>query len=150
MTPKRTHPRHARRIDERGSFTIWALGLAVTLLFFGGIAIDCWRMFGARRDLVQATEAAARAGASGIDENRLRNDGILTLDPSVVNARAQAAIADRSNNAQLDGPASVRINGFAVTVRAQSTVTLPLIGILSPGSAERTMYASATARPQVG
>lgn len=140
---------HSRR-DERGSFTIWALGLAVTLLFVGGIAIDCWRMFGARRDLVQATEAAARAGASAIDEDRLRNDGILTMDPTLARRRAQASLSDRSNAANITAPADIQVNGFRVTVRAQTTIDLPLIGLFSPGGAQRTIVASAVAQPAVG
>jgi Flp pilus assembly protein TadG len=136
--------------DERGSFTIWALGLCVTLLFLGGIAIDAWRMFGARRELTNATEAAARAGATGIDEDRLRDEGVLTLDRSRVDSLARESLASPSNTARLDGPPVVQVENFTVTVRASTTVELPLIGLLSPGGARRTMHASAQAQPHTG
>ena len=140
----------SRRTDERGSFTVWALGLSVTLLFLGGIAIDAWRMFGARRDLVHATEAAARAGATGIDEDRLRNEGVLALDPRRVDRLARESLAGSGNDARVDGPPAVQVEGFTVTVRAQRTIELPLIGLLAPGGAQRTIAARAQAQPRAG
>ena len=140
----------SRHRDERGSFTIWALGLCVTLLFLGGIAIDAWRMFGARRDLANATEAAARAGATGIDEDRLRTEGVLTLDRRRVDQLARESLAATGNTARVDAPPSITVQDFTVSVRARTTVVLPLIGLLSPGGARRTIYASAQAQPRTG
>ena len=139
-----------RRRDERGSFTIWALGLCVTLFFLGGFAIDAWRMFGARRDLTNAAEAAARAGATGIDEDRLRNEGVLTLDPTRVDQLAREALSNPANDAHLDAAPAIGVSGFTVTVRTRTTVALPLLGLLAPGAAKRTIYASAQARPRTG
>lgn len=139
-----------RRDDQRGSFTIWALGLCVTLLFLGGFGIDAWRMFGARRDLMHAAEASARAGATGIDEDRLRNNGVLTLDPQRVDRLARKALSDPANDAHIDAPPVIDQQGFTVTVRVRTTVKLPLLGLLTPGGAKRVMYATAQAQPHTG
>src|SRR6266540_1415895 len=36
---------------ERGQVTVWMLGLAVMLLFLGGLSLDLWRAFTQRQNL---------------------------------------------------------------------------------------------------
>ena len=84
--------------DERGTITLWVLGLCVALLFLAGLSLDLWRAVAARRELSAMADAAATAGANGLDEGALRN-GRADVDP----ARARAIVAtmleqfDRAN-----------------------------------------------------
>src|SRR6266508_533658 len=99
--PADTRPR------ERGQVTVWMLGLAVMLLFLGGLSLDLWRAFNQRQDLATAVEAAAIAGGSGIDEVRFRSTGTLALAPpraeqlAISNLRSQPVFA-RLDSAQVN------------------------------------------------
>ncbi len=63
------------RKSERGSVTIWMLGLSVLLLLFGGLALDFWRGLALQRELAAVADSAAIAAASGIDEEYYRATG---------------------------------------------------------------------------
>ncbi|MGB7859491.1 MAG: pilus assembly protein TadG-related protein, partial [Acidimicrobiia bacterium] len=56
------------RDSDRGSTTIWMLGLSLLLLLFGGLALDFWRGLAMQRELASVADSAALAAASGIDE----------------------------------------------------------------------------------
>ena len=71
--------------EERGTITLWVLGLCVALLFLAGLSLDLWRAVAARRELSAMADAAATAGANGLDESALRS-GRADIDP--VRARA--------------------------------------------------------------
>jgi hypothetical protein len=47
--------------DDRGSVTIWVLGLAMLLLVFGGLALDYWRALALQRELAAVADSAAVA-----------------------------------------------------------------------------------------
>ena len=66
--------------SDRGSVTIWMLGLSVLLLLFGGLAIDFWRALALQRELAAVADSAAVAAASGIDEEHYRATGEVILD----------------------------------------------------------------------
>ena len=82
-------PQPVRR-DERGTMTLWVLGLCIAVLFLGGLSLDLWRVIAVRRSLVAMADAGATAGANGLDQAALR-DGVLRLDPVVARADADAA-----------------------------------------------------------
>ncbi len=134
--------------DDRGSFTVWALGLALTLLFIGGIGIDAARLLAYRRDLSNATDAAARAGATGIDEDALRERGVLVLDPVIAEQRARAAFAASAPQ----GVEIVRlvIRDRVVFVSVSGNTDLPLVGLIAPDARRRSMVADAQATPLTG
>jgi hypothetical protein len=79
--------------DERGSTTLWTLGLALTLLMVGGISIDLWSALGAHRDLAGIADAAAVAASSGVDVEVFRAEGRVTLDPGLTRDLALRLIA---------------------------------------------------------
>ena len=66
---------------ERGSVTIWGIGLVAVLFGFAGLAVDTWRVFTERQALAGLADSAAVAGANGIDEDAFRADGSVVLDP---------------------------------------------------------------------
>ena len=70
----------SRSADERGTITLWVLGLCIALMFLGGLSLDLWRAVAVRRELSSMADTAATAGANGVDEGALRA-GTLQLDP---------------------------------------------------------------------
>jgi Flp pilus assembly protein TadG len=135
----------ARLAVERGTITLWLLGLCLMLFALGGISVDLWRSFSARRALASGADAAALAGASAIDEERYRASGALTLVPATAEHRARASL-DR----QLDQPdrrgADVRATGDSVTVVVRGTMDFSLLGLFGRGAFDIEVAATATPR----
>jgi uncharacterized membrane protein len=123
------------RKSEHGFFTIWVLGLVVTLMFMGGISLDLWKAFTARRDLAQIADSAAIAGASQIDLNAFESStskdnpttkldstkAVNTATDYVNNAVTQDNITLTGNNIQVVN------NQIRVTLKENSDTTLTRI-----------------------
>lgn len=116
---------------ERGSATLFVLGLCVAVLFLGGIGIDLWRAIAARRELVALADAVAAAAANGIDPEALRA-GHLVLDEQRVRAIAADALARHDASAGLEG-ATVSVSGGEVVVVVEDRVRMSLLALLAPG-----------------
>ena len=136
-----------RRAAERGTITLWMLGLCVMLLPLGGLGLDLDRAFSTRRSLGAAADAAALAGAGAIDVDAYRADGTVRLDPELAEARARRSVA-----AQFDDDAGravrVRIGEQSVTVEVEGRVDLTLLRLVR-GAEPFTVTVSSTARPHV-
>ena len=65
------------------------------------MSVDLWRSFSERRALAATADAAARSGASAIDEDRYRTSGEIVLVPDVAEARARASIHRQLDTAAL-------------------------------------------------
>jgi hypothetical protein len=115
--------------DERGTITLWVLGLCISLLFLGGLSLDLWRAVAVRRELSSMADTAATAAANGVDEGALRA-GTLQLDPVRARAIARASIVDHGR--ALDG-ADVEVVGNRVTVSLRDHVPFSLLGIFMGG-----------------
>jgi hypothetical protein len=116
---------------ERGTVTIWVLGLCVALLFLGGLGADLWHAIAVRRQLSAVADSAALAGANGVDESALRT-GQLQLDPQRAHALADDAIT-RSDVPEAD--ATVDVQNNEVTVALRTRVNFTLLGIFMRGDA---------------
>ncbi|MGF1668366.1 MAG: pilus assembly protein TadG-related protein [Acidimicrobiia bacterium] len=118
--------------EERGSTTLWTLGLALTLLMVGGISIDLWSALGAHRDLAGVADAAAVAASSGVDVEVFRAEGRGTLDPDLAEGLALRLISSQPNGGDLDASPQVVVSadGLSVTVALQRRVPLTLLGLL--------------------
>ena len=132
---------------ERGSITLWVLGLTVMVLFLGGISLDLWRAFEMREDLAAMADSAANAGASRVDGATYRESGTLQLDGA-----AATAAADANLNAQQDsGRISSRTitpTGPVLTVQLEGELEFTLLRIfLGPGSVTISATGSAEAFP---
>jgi hypothetical protein len=130
---------------ERGTITFWLLGLCLMLFALGGISIDLWRSFSARRALAAGADAAALAGASAIDEDRYRSSGTLVLLPALAERRARASVASQLDTAALravDVDASER----AVTVVVRGNVAFSLLGMFGRGDFDVEVAATAAPR----
>jgi len=133
------------RRDDRGFITLWVLGLTVAVLFLGGLGVDLWRAIAVRREVSAMADAAATAGANGLDESALRG-GRLEVDPARARRLVAAELAEYPDADRLDGE-SVTVDGTQVTVVLRERVRFSLLGIFMPG--ERFMVqASATAEPR--
>jgi Flp pilus assembly protein TadG len=128
---------------ERGTVTLWILGTCLMLFTLGGVSVDLWRSFSARRALAATADAAARSGASAIDEDRYRTTGEIVLVPDVAEARARASIHRQLDTAALHD-ATVEVDARSVTVTVRGAVPLSLLRLLSPDDLDVEVTAAAT------
>jgi hypothetical protein len=130
---------------ERGTITFWLLGLCLMLFALGGISIDLWRSFSARRALAAGADAAALAGASAIDEDRYRSTGSLVLLPEMAERRARSSLSSQVDTAALR-TVDVDATERSVTVVVRGNVSFSLLGLLGRGDFD--LEVSATAVPR--
>lgn len=134
------------RRSDRGSVTIWILGLAVLLLVFGGLALDYWRALAMQRELASVADSAAVAAASGIDEEHYRATGEVVLEPIRSRGLAEAAVAWQG--ADVLG-VDVEVIPTSVEVTLTGRVELGLLGVFVDQSEPLTVRARATASPEL-
>jgi hypothetical protein len=118
-------------VHERGTITLWVLGLCIALMFLGGLSLDLWRAVGDRRELSAMADAAATAGANGVDEEALRT-GTVRLDPALARRLALAILAEYPSSRRFDG-IDVRVASNSVTVTLRDHVRFSLLGIFMRG-----------------
>lgn len=131
--------------DERGAVTLWVLGLVFPMLLLGGLSLDLWRGFSERRALAGIADAAAVAGANGLDTDRVYERNEIRLDPGLAEELARANLA-----AQLDDRSlrewDVVATDDSVTVRLAGSVDLTLLRLFYDRRWD--VAVTATARPQ--
>ena len=132
--------------DQRGTATLWVLGLCVALLFLGGLAVDLWRGIATRRELSAMADAVATASANGVDEPALRH-GTVQLDPVRARAIANETLARDDWVADLRS-IDVQVAGDEVAVTLEDEVPFSLLGIFVHGE-PFTVRATATAHPEL-
>ena len=130
---------------ERGTITLWVLGLCVGVMFLGGIGLDLWRTIAVRRELSSIADAAATAGANAVDEAALRS-GNVVVDGGRARSVALATLADHRRRAPFDD-VSVSVDGKRVTVTLRDDVPFSLLSIFMGGD-EFVVQARATAEPR--
>jgi hypothetical protein len=122
-----------QRRAERGSLTLFGLGLVTLLLFVGGFSLDLWRAHSERRALAELADAAAAAGANAIDEAAYRSDGSLVLDPLVAEAWAWQSIAGQADQRALVGTPLVVASPEVIVVQVEGEVEMTLLQIFAGG-----------------
>ena len=133
---------------ERGSTTIWMLGLSMLLLLFGGLALDFWRGLALQRELAAVVDSAAIAGASGIDEEIYRATGELVLDPRRARDLAMSSIAFQDVSLT-STQVFTAADGSSVAVTIEGVVELGLLGVFVDESDPLTVRATAQAQPEL-
>lgn len=128
--------------------TLWMVGLMLLILSVGGISVDLWRAHAELRALNAAADAAAFAGASGLDTAAFRRDGTLQLDPSVARRLAHAdlsaqPVARRAHATLIDASTA------EVRVTLEGSVDLALLGLLAPQHDPLPVRVTAVAEPRV-
>lgn len=131
--------------DERGSVTLWVLGLLMPTLLLGGLAFDLWRGFSERRALVGIADAAAVAGANGVDTDYFYDTDRVQLDPDLAEQLARDNLAAQLDDRALDDW-EVEATTESVTVRIRGSVGLTLLKLFYDETWD--IEADSTARPQ--
>lgn len=121
------------------SLTPWMIGVTIVIMLAGMLSIDLWRSYDAWRETANAADAAALAGASGLDEAHYRDTGELRLDAAAARELA-AAHLDGVDDATID----LAADGSQLTVTASRTIDLALLGVFG-GTSQREVAAAATA-----
>jgi hypothetical protein len=129
---------------ERGSTTLWMIGLVLVVFLMGGIGLDLWRGLAAHRRVAAVVDAAAVAAGSGIDEAAWRSGGVLRLSDQAVRERVAAVVAAQSP-AGIVVDVAVAGNGSSATVSGVTTVELTLLRLVS--SEPLRVEAAASAEP---
>ncbi|HRE00953.1 MAG TPA: pilus assembly protein TadG-related protein, partial [Ilumatobacteraceae bacterium] len=126
-----------RCCDDRGSATIWMIGVTVAAFLMIGLVLDGGVMLRARSDAFAVAGAAARVGAQQLDSDAAV-EGEAVLDPV---AAEQAALAHLAANGVTG---SVVVTGDTVRVTVTTTADLQLLSLVGGGSA--TFEATAEAQ----
>ena len=132
--------------SDRGSVTIWMLGLSVLLLLFGGLSVDLWRGLAVQRELAAIADSASVAAASGIDEEHYRAYGELVLDRGRAMALGMASV-DSQGVDLTSANVTTANDGLLVTVFVVDELKLGLLGVFVDQSEPVVIRATATARP---
>ena len=99
---------HPQRHAERGVVIIWTAFFLMVMLGFVAVGIDVAKLMTTRTQLQNAADAAALAGASGINPTT----GQVVPDTATVRAQAIAAL----NKAFTDGPTAIALASADVVV----------------------------------
>ena len=78
---------------DRGSVTVWTLGMVLIVMFVGALSFDLWSSFSTRRQYAGAADQAAQAGANALDETLFRSTGDRKLNPQLAETLAAENLA---------------------------------------------------------
>ena len=133
-------------MNERGSITFWVLGLAIAVLFLGGLSVDLWRVMSERRELAAVADSAAAAGASALDVDHWRTAGEVRLLDDGAADLAGRVIAQHGVATELSEPVGVSVSGDSVQITLTREVDLTLLRILMLGDDPLVVRVISTAR----
>lgn len=139
-----------RSRTERGSITIWLLGLGISLLVLGGLGLDLWSAVIVHARLSGLAEAVATAAASGISEDHWRRTGQIRIDPERAVLLGRSLASQHPDAAVLAGPPEIAVDDDheSVTVLVSGSTRLTLLRLVSD-SDRIEVVVSATSRPYV-
>lgn len=115
--------RRAARSDERGSATVWMIGVTVSAFSLVALLLDGGAMLRARSNAFAVAGSAARAGAQRLDPDAAV-EGLTVLDPIA----AERAVRDYLDEAGMTGTAT--IVGDTVTVTVTSEAELQMLRLV--------------------
>lgn len=134
MNPRRT---------ERGSASIFVIGMSIVLLVCGGLVVDGGLAINARMRVADDAEQAARVGADSVDIDLLRAGGALVINQDLARQRADAYLAGRG---YAPGQYAVAVDGDRVQVSVQDTTETTLLKLVNID--EYDVRADAASTPQ--
>jgi uncharacterized membrane protein len=133
-------------MNDRGSITFWVLGLAIAVLFLGGLSVDLWRVMSERRELAAVADSAAAAGASALDVDHWRDAGEVRLLDDGAADLAGRVIEQHGVATELSEPVGVSVSGDSVQITLTREVDLTLLRMLMLGDDPLVVRVISTAR----
>lgn len=131
--------RRVRRCrDDRGSATVWMIGVTFAAFMMVGLVIDGGVMLRARSDAFSIAASAARVGAQQLDSDAAV-EGQAVLDPVAAEAAALDYLAARGVTG------SVTVDGDIVRVSVSTTARLQMLSLAGAGTARFDATAEAHA-----
>lgn len=109
--------------SDRGSVTVWTLGIVLIVMFLGALSFDLWSGFASRRDYAGAADQAAQAGANALNEAHFRATGERKLDPDRAEQLASENLATHG---------LTRLTGVTVDATPEAVV-VELTGVVDVG-----------------
>jgi hypothetical protein len=149
--------------EERGDAAlIGCVGLAAFFMLLGLAVIDYWSTLSADHNLQTIAQAAADAGASGIDVDAYRDSGVVELDPQSATSLAMADLSAQSPSelppAVLETPCAgseglaegpdclaIDVTGASITVVLHEDVGSLVVEVAGRRSLPITVSATSTA-----
>lgn len=146
--------------DENGFATSWVLGFAILLLTIGLVFFEIGHVFVEREKLVAAADAAASAGATAVNEDKLISTGkTVELDPDLATQRCldffatakadggQAdSILDKNQSSNNQSICEIGPNNELITATARGTIKFgPIFSFL--GISEKELIVRSSAKP---
>lgn len=136
--------------SQRGSVTIWGLGLTILLAGFAGLVIDTWHVFAERQDLSGMADSAAIAGATAVDIPHLNETGEVILDGDLAADRAFEYLFNQDGwSADIAAGVISSPDGASITVILEKDVDLTLLGPFLPGEEPLHIAVTSLASPNV-
>ena len=139
-----------QRRFQRGSVTLWGIGLTLIIAAFAGVVIDTWRVFAERQDLSGMADSAAIAAATAIDIAYLNETGEVRLDVAAAEERAAVYLVGQDGwSDEIDPAIEVAADLASITVVLEKDVDFTLLGPLLPGEDPMRITVTALASPNV-
>ncbi|MCP3995161.1 MAG: hypothetical protein GY722_08860 [bacterium] len=137
-------------VSQRGSVTIWGIGLTLVIAAFAGLVIDTWRVFAERQDLSGMADSAAIAGATAIDVAHLNESGEVVLQPTDAELRALDYLTRQDGwSADIVYTIVAAADGSNISVVLEKDVDFTLLGPLLPNEEPLHVTVSSRASPNV-
>ena len=122
--------------EDRGSATIWMIGLTVASFLMIGLVLDGGVMLRTRSDAFSLAASAARAGAQELDP-AAAVEGMTVVDPVAAERVALEYLSAKGASGE------VAVAGNAVTVTVRTSARLQMLRLV--GGDDVSFTASATA-----
>lgn len=131
--------------NERGSITVWGLGLSLMLFSVGFLSLDLWSVFSARSQAAAIADTAAIAGATALDEQawragRLELESSQAHDRAIATATAHPSWTDDMSVSVDAAPTGVTVNvtrnipfRFVAALVPDQNATVTVTGYATPG-----------------
>jgi len=133
---------------ERGQASVLLVGSLLVGLLLLGLAVDGTRLFVARRDLHNAADAAALAGAGVIDEDAYRSEGgSVRLDAVAARRVAEENLYAAGWLGRPGVDAAVEVDPVAGRVTVRISRPVPMVFLRLAGRPEERIGAHASAAP---
>ncbi len=118
--------------DEGGHVTFFGVGMVVVLLFVAGFSVDLWRAFSERRALAEMADAAAAAGANGIDTGWYRSTGEVRLEPALAIDIAWQSVEAQTDRRSLSEAPRIAADTEVIEVVVAGEVEMTLLALFMP------------------